>query len=62
MKVDKVFLSKLKSMAIHNWKDGCFGLDETELVVYSYVKALETMLKLNLTYDLPKQVSQAEED
>lgn len=55
MKVDKSALYRIKDAARAHWLEGGHGLDGAELVVYSYLKAIEQILKVEFTYDLPKK-------
>lgn len=54
MKVTKSVLNEIKRSARYYWLEGRQGLDDTELIVYSYLRAMEMILKLEgIEYDLP---------
>ena len=53
MKVTKSTLNEIKQAARYYWLEGRHGLDAAELVVYSYLKATEQVLKMEVEFDLP---------
>lgn len=60
--VTKSMLSQIKADARAYWLEGRHGLDDGELAAYSYLRAIELVLKINFNFDLPEKVDTPSEE
>ncbi len=60
--VTKTILNEIKDTARAHWLEGRDGLDGAELVAYSYLRAIEVVLRIDFNFDLPIRVDRVSEE